>query len=294
MLRVGTAGFDYNDWYGVVYPPPKKTKAFDPLAYLAEFFDLIEINSSFYGPPRPASVRAWSERVAHNPRFCFTAKLLRVFTHDRILPFDADALRATRGGFDAWMETGKLGAILMQFPWSFKNTEENRDYLGYLIATFKAYPLVLEVRHASWNQPEVYEFLSERNVGIVNIDQPLFANSIKPGAWRTSGVGYIRIHGRNYRDWFRAKATPEQRYNYLYSPDELRPWARSALEIGDKVQEAYVVTNNHYGGKGVVNALQLRALIERRRVEAPEPLLHIREFSEALEDFVTAPGRVPR
>ncbi len=269
-IRIGPAGWSYNDWKGVVYPPGANSK-FDPLSYLAEFFDTIEINSSFYRPPTASTTNSWARRVEANPDFMFTAKLHRVFTHER-----GKATASDRKDFHVGMEplrkAGKLGALLLQFPWSFKNTDDERTYLMQLLDQFKEYPFVIEVRHTSWNTPGIYEELEERGVGICNIDQPLFPRSIKPASLTTSPVGYVRLHGRNYQSWFRDKAPRDERYNYLYSLDELEPWIARINQIAKETKESYVITNNHFLGKAVVNALEIMASVDERKVEAPLPL----------------------
>jgi len=197
-IRIGPAGWSYKDWEGVVYPQKPGAK-FDPLEYLARFFNTIEINSSFYRPFTAATAKSWASRVAQTADFVFTAKLHRVFTHERGKATEADE-KLVREGMDALISVGKLGAVLLQFPWSFKNTDEERVYLGKLLDRFKNYPLVLEIRHSSWNNPQIYEWLEELGVGICNIDQPLFSKSIKPSDLVTSQIGYTRLHGRNYQD----------------------------------------------------------------------------------------------
>ena len=269
-IYIGPAGWSYKDWEGVVYPSKAGSK-FDPLSYLARFFDTIEINSSFYRPPTPATSKSWANRVSENPAFTFTAKLHRVFTHERGKATAEDE-RAFREALNPLAESGKLGAILIQFPWSFKNTEEERAYLSRLVTQFREYPLVVEVRHTSWNTPDVYDELEERGVGICNIDQPVFARSIKPAALTTSGIGYVRLHGRNYENWFRDKAPRDDRYNYLYSLDELDPWITRIREVAKQTKESYVITNNHFLGKAVVNALEIKSILSERKVPAPEPL----------------------
>jgi uncharacterized protein YecE (DUF72 family) len=270
-IKIGPAGWSYKDWEGVVYPPKPGAK-FDPLAYLANYFDTIEINSSFYRPPAPSSAKSWAGRVFHNPDFTFTAKLHQVFTHQRGQATGEDE-KTFREGIDPLANEGRLGALLLQFPWSFKNESDQREYLFNLLARFKDYPLVIEVRHASWNQPAIYQMLEELGVGICNIDQPLFARSIKPSALSTSSVGYVRLHGRNYENWFREKAAPAERYNYLYSLDELQPWITRIKEVAAQTKETYVITNNHFRGKAVVNAIEIKATLDERRVPAPAPLL---------------------
>ncbi len=269
-IRIGPAGWSYKDWEGVVYPQKPGAK-FDPLEYLARFFNTIEINSSFYRPFTVSVAKSWAGRVAAAADFTFTAKLHRVFTHERGKATDADE-RQVREGMDALAGAGKLGAVLLQFPWSFKNTDEERVYLTKLLARFKEYPLVLEVRHSSWNNPQIYEWLEELGVGICNVDQPLFEKSVKPAAVTTSQIGYVRLHGRNYQDWFREKAPRDDRYNYLYSPDELEPWITRIKEIAKKTRESYVITNNHFRGQAVVNALEMKAVVTGQRVKAPAPL----------------------
>ncbi len=269
-IRIGPAGWSYKDWEGVVYPQNSGAK-FDPLEYLARFFDTIEINSSFYRPFTASIAKSWARRVAGAVDFMFTAKLHRVFTHERGKAAEADE-KAVREGMDALASVGKLGAVLIQFPWSFKNTDDDRHYLAKLLARFKDYPLVLEIRHASWNNPQIYEWLEELGVGICNVDQPQFTKSIKPAALTTSQIGYVRLHGRNYQDWFREKAPRDDRYNYLYSIDELEPWITRIKEVAAKTNESYVITNNHFRGQAVVNALEIKATLTERPVTAPAPL----------------------
>jgi uncharacterized protein YecE (DUF72 family) len=282
LIRIGPAGWSYKDWEGIVYPQKPDAK-FDPLAYLARFFDTIEINSSFYRPFTAATAKSWARRVAAAPHFLFTAKLNRVFTHERGKATAEDE-KQVREGIAALAGVGKLGAVLLQFPWSFKNTDEERLYLTKLLERFNDYPLVLEVRHSSWNNPRIYEWLEELGVGICNVDQPLFSKSIKPAALSTSPVGYVRLHGRNYQDWFREKAPRDDRYNYLYSLDELEPWITRIKEIAAKTKESYVITNNHFRGQAVVNALEIKATLTEQRVVGPAPLF--RKYPVLLESAV--------
>jgi uncharacterized protein YecE (DUF72 family) len=274
MIRFGPAGWMYDDWAGIVYPQPKPRK-FDPLAYLAGYFDTIEVNSTFYRPAAPRTVESWLRRVEANPRFRFAAKLHQRFTHQRATAWTAAEVDEVRAGFDPMLESGRLGAVLIQFPWSFRRTEENREWLDDLTRTFSHYPLVLEVRHATWNVPGFFAALQERGIGFVNIDQPLFHDSIEPTAHATSPVGYVRVHGRNYQDWFREKAGRDERYDYLYTADELRPWARRTQEIAaqPRTEDVFVVTNNHFRGQAVANALMLRSMVEEKPVPAPPALL---------------------
>lgn len=272
-LYVGPAGWSYADWAGMVYPA-RRSREFHEAAWLAEYFDTIEINTSFYAPLRPAHCWGWVERVAHNPRFQFTAKLWQRFTHDS--GATAEDEKAVREGFDMLAAAGKLGAVLLQFPFSFHNTRENRDYLENLLARFGTYPLVVEVRHGTWNEKAFYELLGERGVGFCNIDQPVIGRSLKPTERTTSGVGYIRLHGRRYDTWFTddPQSPPEERYNYLYTEEELEPWAHRIEKVRERASTTFVITNNHFQGKAVVNALQLLSILTGNKVKVPEPLRH--------------------
>ena len=191
-----------------------------------------------------------------------------MFTHERGKSTKED-VKAFREGMKPLVKARKLGAVLLQFPWSFKNTDEDRVYLTKLLETFREYPLVLEVRHSSWNNEHIYEWLEERGVGICNIDQPVFSRSIRPSAMTTSPVGYIRMHGRNYQDWFRDKAGRDERYNYLYTLDELDPWLTRIKQVAKQTRETYVITNNHFRGQAVVNALEIKAALAEEPVPAP-------------------------
>jgi uncharacterized protein YecE (DUF72 family) len=289
-IRVGPAGWSYKDWEGVVYPQKPGAK-FDPLEYLARFFNTIEINSSFYRPFTASTAKSWSKRVAPSPDFMFTAKLHRVFTHERGKSTAEDETQV-RTGLDALAAAGKLGALLLQFPWSFKNTDEERLYLAKLLERFSEYPQVLEIRHSSWNNPQIYEWLEELGIGLCNVDQPIFAKSIKPDAVATSQTGYTRLHGRNYQNWFREQAPRDDRYNYLYSIDELEPWITRIKEIAEKTRQSYVITNNHFRGQAVVNALEIKATLQEKRVSGPVPLFETyrRLIDSAVPEEETPPG----
>jgi uncharacterized protein YecE (DUF72 family) len=273
-IRFGPAGWDYPDWAGKVYPAPKP-RGFDPLRYLAGYFDTIEINSTFYRPPSVKAARSWVERVAEHPDFRFAAKLYRRFTHERTSAWSREEVDEVRSGLDPMAEAGKLGALLLQFPWSFRNTEENREWLRDLAKAFRDYPRVVEVRHISWNAPDFYAELVASRMGIVNVDQPMFRNSLPPSARATSAVGYVRVHGRNYKDWFRKAAGRDERYDYLYSSSELQPWAERTKALAEEpsVTDVYVVNNNHFAGQAVTNALMLEAQVTGERVNVPPALL---------------------
>jgi uncharacterized protein YecE (DUF72 family) len=232
-IFVGTAGFSYKDWEGMVYPADLKKRKIHPLEYLAQFFDCCEINTSFYGHIRPNVGKSWCEKTAAvNPNFQFTGKLFQGFTHIQRGAKSPSPFRLTvspneeslaREGLDSIASEGRLGAVLVQFPVSFKNADDTRDYLFSLVRKFNQYPLVLEIRHESWNDPDILARLAEEGVGFCNIDQPRLGKSLRGTAHVTAPAGYVRLHGRNYKEWFQAENRNDH-YKYPYKPKELEGW----------------------------------------------------------------------
>ncbi|HEX6084373.1 MAG TPA: DUF72 domain-containing protein [Thermoanaerobaculia bacterium] len=252
-IRIGPAGWSYKDWEGTVYPP--HGSKFDHLAYLAQFFDTVEINSPFYRIPPPTHSKSWVRRIASNDDFVFTTKVFRGFTHEKD-PLVKEDVKAFRNYLDPLMEADRLGAVLIQFPWSFRNTPESRVKLVELFEAFAEYPKALEVRHATFQEPQFYEFLEEHQVSWVNVDQPLYADSVKPADTITGPIAYARLHGRNYEKWF-AHGETWERYNYLYSERELEPWVERIEKMARK-KDTFVITNNHFRGQAILNAGDLK------------------------------------
>jgi uncharacterized protein YecE (DUF72 family) len=293
-IRVGTAGWSYKDWEGVFYPPGMNHRKEHPLEYLAQCFDVVEINTSFYGHIRPELAKLWIRKVAGiNADFHFTAKLHRSFTHSpaavigptsaaTIRPNDEDE-RLAREGLEALAGEGKLGALLIQFPFSFKNTSLNREYLELLLRQFAEYPRAVEVRHSSWDNPETLAEFERKNVAFCNVDQPLIGRSLTPTEHVTSPLGYVRLHGRNYDQWFDAD-NRDDRYNYLYGEAELSGWKDKIERIAEKADVTYVITNNHFEAKAGVNGLQLKHMLTGQRVKAPQALLRHYPELQAIAD----------
>lgn len=279
-LYIGPAGWSYDDWKGIVYPKGM-TRDFDPLEYIAQHFDVVEINSSFYRPMPPRWARSWVRRVEGHPRFKFTAKLWRRFTHDRSSPPTEDDITTVRNGIDVLAEEDRLLSLLLQFPWSFRNRPSERRWLASVCDAFAEYPLSLEVRHVSWDDDEVKDWLTGREIAFVAIDQPLHQSSLGPVELLTAPIAYYRFHGRNYRSWFAEGRPSHERYDYLYETEELMPWAdRIKAVAGGEAETVIAITNNHYQGKAVVNALQLKAWTEEKPVLVPGGLLDV--YPEAL------------
>ena len=292
-ILIGPAGWSYPDWFGYVYPTAR-SKDFHETTYLSEFFDTIEINTSFYHPLRPEHAATWLERVAANPAFLFTAKLWQKFTHEPSATTDDE--KAVRAGFDILQKAGRLGAVLLQFPFSFHSTKETISYLAALLNRFADYPLAVELRHASWQSSETLSVLRQHHAAFCNIDQPVIGRSREPSAESTSSVGYVRLHGRRYDTWFTDDpASPaHERYNYLYSAEELDPWVCRIRNIAKHSPNTFVVTNNHFQGKAVVNALQLISILKGRKVKVPEPLRQrYPELDEIANERQAAPTLFP-
>jgi uncharacterized protein YecE (DUF72 family) len=288
-ILVGLAGWSYPDWAGIVYPA-HHSREFDEASYLADYFDVIEINTSFYQALRPGVAARWVERLAAHPRFLFTAKLWQRFTHET--GATAADEQAVRDGFAPLLAAGKLAAVLLQFPYSFHRTPENVARLKQLLDRFQDYQLVVEIRHSSWNDAGLYELLKEHHASFCNIDQPVIGRSIAPSQRATAPIGYIRLHGRRYDTWFSddPATPPEERYNYLYSETELAPWAERIRKLARHTRTTFVIANNHFEGKAVVNALQLIHLLTAAKVRVPEPLRHRYPELEAIAD---APAKEP-
>ena len=248
---------------------------------------MVEINVSFYRPLTAKTAQAWIEKVEHNRNFRFTAKLWRGFTHDRNATRTDE--KEFKEGVSPLLEAGRLGGVLLQFPWSFRNTLENREYVARLRAQFSEYPLILEVRHASWSEPGMMDLLQQLDLGLCNLDQPLFKRSVKPSALATSAIGYVRLHGRNYQSWFTENKHVGERYDYLYSVHELDPWIDRIKAVEHETKDTYVVTNNHYLGKAVVNALEISSILKAAPIAVPDSLI---ERYPELQDFA-APGKGP-
>lgn len=280
-IRVGTSGWSYptgrGTWNGLFYPPrgTKGFRASDELAYYADHFETVEVNATFYRPPAPATTARWVAETP--PRFEFSLKLHQRFTHAMPIghgtpppegrpdhptlpqpaPGEADQFKA---GLEPIARSGKLGALLAQFPPSFHFSRESIDYLSRLLETFRDYPVAVELRHRSWsdNAGETTEAIDRFGAAWVQIDEPKFRLSIRQDLVpNTDRFYYLRLHGRNAAQWWSPEAA-EDRYNYLYSPEELRTFAEVATAVGPAVKKAYLYLNNHFAAKAVVNATVLK------------------------------------
>jgi len=286
-ILVGTSGWSYDDWNGRFYPERLPSR-FDRLARFAAYFDAVEVNASFYRPPSPRAVASWLKRTP--PDFAFTFKLHRRFTHERDRPWTPQEVDAFRRGIEPVLEVGRLGAVLVQFPWSFRVDEDAWRRLEAIRRDFGDLPLVVEVRHVSWTGEAAIGFLRSRGFGFCNIDQPRSRSGVPPMSLATSPVGYVRLHGRNREAWFSKTADRDARYDYLYREDELEEWLGRIRDIARACERTYVFANNHYRGQAPANALQILSKLAGRRVPVPSPLLRAYPFLESVAAEGLPPG----
>jgi len=278
-VRIGTSGWSYpsgdGTWNGVFYPPRgrgHRPRGFDELAFYAEHFDTVEVNSSFYRPPEARITRRWVERTPDH--FLFSLKLHQQFTHPKM--FHAATGRHTRTvaqtdvdrflvGADPLASAGKLGALLAQFPPSFKQDDRSLAYLEWLLRRLDGWPVAVELRHRSWSDRvgDTLTRLNQLGAAWVQIDEPKFRFSIQQNQLpNVESFYYMRLHGRNAERWWRHDVA-EQRYDYLYSEAELRPFAQTADAAQRLVKKLYLYLNNHFAAKAVANAVSLKAMLRQ-------------------------------
>jgi uncharacterized protein YecE (DUF72 family) len=193
-------------------------------------------------------------------------------------------------GIGPLAEAGKLGALLAQFPPSFKSTEPERGYLADLLRTFEDYPVAVELRHRSWSDRfgETLDLLNRARAAWVQIDEPKFPFSIRQDRLpNVQGFYYMRLHGRNAAHWWKPESS-EDRYDYLYSEGELREFTNTASAARQLVKKLYLYTNNHFSAKSVANAVMIKR-------QLGEPILgeYPPEFVERypeLRDVLQVPG----
>jgi uncharacterized protein YecE (DUF72 family) len=301
-LRIGTSGWNYpsgrGTWNGIFYPPSRgRAKGFDELSFYAEHFNTVEVNSTFYGQPRPEVTRAWVERTPTG--FEFSVKLYQKFTHPKMFkqayvkgaaagdaaaealldvlakPNQSD-LDEFRRGVDPLASSGKMGALLAQFPPSFKSDEPSRDYLAWLLHAFAGYSVAVELRHATWSDTlgDTLALLNASGAALVQIDEPKFRLSIRQNQLpNIRGFYYMRLHGRNAAQWWKHDKA-EDRYNYLYSGEELEPIVEAVEEASREVKKSYAYANNHFSAKSVANAATIKAKLGQELDGAyPEPFV---------------------
>lgn len=253
-LRIGTSGYSYEDWRDVFYPPGlPKGKMLD---YYSQKFNCVEVNSTYYAIPSPVVFSRMNEKTPDD--FGFVVKVHQTTTHQR--PLQDDSLHQLRDAVRPLMESQKFSGFLAQFPYSFKNTPENRNYLINIRHNLENIPLFVEFRNWTWDREETYQVLRENRIDYVNVDEPPLRGLLKPQSYLTGEYGYIRFHGRNSADWW--NGTNQTRYNYLYSREELTEWMTGISRILKKAYKTYIFFNNHPQGKAIRNAEMLKELMD--------------------------------
>lgn len=272
-IYIGPAGWSYPDWAGSVYPP-KKQRDFDPLEFISSYFNLIEINSTFYRVPAPEISRRWAQRVIGKPDFRFTLKAHRDFTHSKANPTSA-AIDAFKSSIAPLLDADRLLCVLLQFPWSFKNTGANRRRIDQLVSSFRPFSVAVELRHGGWERDGGLEAVAQSGATVCAVDQPVIGDSIP---FRDRGAGgqsaYFRLHGRNKSEWFKPNTNRDLRYNYLYSRSELTPVADTIRGASETAKEVVVVLNNHFRGQAVANSFELKSMLSGAKVPIPARMLN--------------------
>ncbi len=266
-IYIGIAGWSYPDWMGIVYADRKQ----DQLKLISRLVDCVEINSTFYRPPDEKNTRSWLSKTAEKPEFFFTAKLHRDITHDGLL--EPETVKQFHAGFAPMLEAGKLKTLLAQFRYDFDDTNLNRRHLSGITEAFSdAFNIAVEVRHKSWQMPDALEFLEGLGVTVCNLDYPTTYNSFDLRLCTIGKNGYFRMHGRNVEKWF-SKSTRDQTYDYYYNENELALIKHRIDELTKAFNTLTVITNNHYRGAELANALELKCLLTDGKQFVPEGLL---------------------
>lgn len=226
------------------------------LAYYASRFNCVELNFTFYAIPSTSAITSMVQETP--PGFHFTVKLHQDITHGTL----ADQTTCSRflKAIEPLVESGKLGCVLAQFPWSFRKTQDNVSRIRDLKEMIAGIPIVVEFRNAEWIAGETFDLLRELGVGFCSVDEPRLEGLIPPVAEATSNIGYIRFHGRNTARWWQHDQ-PHERYDYLYPENELEEWIPKIRHIASKTDRTYVFFNNHYRGKSVKNARMLARML---------------------------------
>ncbi len=281
-VHIGMGGWDLPPFEGTFYPSSER--GFRKLHYYSQFFDFVEVNATFYNDAfSPQQVSRWLDDVRHNRRFVFTVKLFKGFTHT----YDAGRKQflSVCRLLDQLANNDRLGGLVVQFPTSFQNTTDRRQYIADLARVFKAYRTFIEVRHRSWDSPLMFNFFQEAGVHLINVDLPPLQKHMPFLSNSWNGAAYFRMMGRNAESWNQpyrlepdGKHVVSERYRYTYSEGELEELQRSIERVRKEQNEAFVVFHNDAVAKSLVNGFQLKRILTEMDVLVPDRL--IRTFPE--------------
>jgi uncharacterized protein YecE (DUF72 family) len=252
-ILIGTSGFSYEDWRGYFYPQRLSKENF--LKFYSQHFKTTEINSTYYRIPSIWTVRKLMEKVIGRDDFVFSVKANQIFTHQRYFEqSDVRKMKEVLKEFD-----GKLGIVLFQFPHSFHKTEESKEYVKRLRDIFSDFDVAFEFRSYEWLSDDVFYMLENLDAGFVCVDEPRIKGLLPPVAVATTKkFAYIRFHGRNAKKWYEHEK-PEERYDYLYTKEELKEWAEKIKKLS--VEKIYIYFNNHPRAQAVSNAKMMEELL---------------------------------
>ena len=253
-ILIGTSGYSYTEWVGPVYPEGTKADCF--LGSYAKLFPSVELNFSYYRMPVPEQLRSM---LAQAEGLCFSIKAHESLTH-AIKP---DAWRSSavtfRSAAAVLQEADALGAVLLQFPFSFHYDPDRRRYLDSLVRELGDLPLAVEFRNSQWYNNRTLDALRERKVALVSLDLPAIPDSPPMMDVVTSTLAYVRLHGRNRETWWGSDAAA--RYDYLYSEQELDAIAERVRGLAAAAQLVLVYFNNHRRGQAAKNGRTLTRLL---------------------------------
>jgi len=260
-LYIGTSGYSYEDWKNNFYPRDLASKEY--LYYYSRLFNSVELNFTYYRFPNPYTFFSICEKVKENKKFIFSVKANSKFTHERI--YDTDDSKKFIYALKPLENADRLGSILFQFPYSFRFSEGNLDYIKKIGNDFEELDISIEFRNNSWINDLVMDSLRNLNIGFVNVDEPDLKGLILPSSICTTDTGYIRFHGRNSSSWWQNEKA-YQRYDYMYSQEELADWIPKAEEIANNTKKIFVYFNNHYKAKAAKSALLFLDLLKNSNI----------------------------
>lgn len=254
-IKIGTSGYSFEDWRGTFYPDDiEKGKMFD---HYLKYFPTVEINSTYYRIPHPAVMANIEKRSPDG--YEFIVKAPQAVTHKR--REIEDAVAEYRECLKPIEEAGKLKGVLAQYPYSFKYSQDNLEYLKYIKELMEPHPVYVEFRHDSWVNRSMYNYFRKNKIGYVAVDEPPLRGLLKPDLFSTTDTAYIRLHGRNAEQWWDGGPL---RYDYDYSSEELDEWKDKIrkLEGKGKTKRMYVFFNNCHLGQAVKNAREMMKMLD--------------------------------
>lgn len=282
-IHIGPSGWHQAEWVETVSAGASPRE--HQIDRLLPFVDLLEIEHTAEAPLKPEIARLWMRKASANPRLRWTAVLGHRFTRDRDL--SPGAVAVWKAGFLPMQRAGRLAALVLEFPWAFRFTRENREFLVALRRTFHEFRLAAEFLHESWLTEEALAVLAKYRISFVNVDQPVYFRGMPPAAVLTTSLGMVRLHGRRTPEAFREFNQRSTAAPYLYPIEELEEWRPRLARLAAAAQECLVVFTNSHAAQSLVNSLQMGEILGRTPLLAPAPL--IRRYPAELAAF-----RAPR